>query len=209
MRAWLAGALLCAVAAAAPARADTVDYRVDPALTTVEFSVVHLGFLRAQGRFAEVSGRIALDAAAGTGRVELDVGAATVATGWALRDAFLRGERMFDAERHPHVRFRSTRLAFADGRLARVDGDLTLRGVTRPVSLAVAALACSAGRHAGRDGCDAEATGTIRRSEFAMDFAWPLIDDAVELRFAIGATREQAAATEPATSTGRIPTSRR
>ncbi len=190
MRVRLAGVLLCAAAAATPARADPVRYRVDPALTTVEFSVVHLGFLRARGRFADVAGRITLDAAAGTGAVELDVAAATVATGWALRDAFLRGELMFDAGRHPHVHFRSTRVAFAEGRLARVDGDLTLRGVTRAVSFAVTAIACGTGRHAGRDGCDAEVAGTIRRSDFALDFAWPLIDDEVELRFAIGAMRE-------------------
>lgn len=186
----VAGALLCAAVAIAPARAEVAAYRVEPVLTAAEFSVVHLGFIRAHGSFARVSGRIVLDPAAGTGRVDLDVGTESVATGWSLRDAFLRGEHMFDSARHPLVHFRSTRLFFADGRLARVDGDLALRGVTRPVSFTVVAIACGAGRHAGREGCDAEATGTIRRRDFDMDFAWPLIGDEVELRFLIGATRE-------------------
>ncbi len=186
----LAGALLGVALAAAPARAEVAVYRVEPALTTAQFSVVHLGFLRAHGTFAQVTGRIALDAAAGSGQVDLDIGTESVATGWSLRDAFLRGEHMFDSAQHPFVRFRSTRLVFADGRLARVDGELSLRGVTRPVSFEVVALACGAARHAGRDGCDAEAAGTIRRRDFDMGFAWPVIDDEVALRFVIGATRE-------------------
>lgn len=185
-----AGALLCAALAVTPARGEVAVYRVDPALTAANFSVVHLGFIRAHGTFAQVTGRIALDEAAGTGQVDLDIGTASVATGWSLRDAFLRGEHMFDSARHPFVRFRSTRLVFADGHLTRVDGDLSLRGVTRPVSFAVVALACGAGRHAGHAGCDAEAAGTIRRGDFGMGFAWPVIDDEVELRFVIGATRE-------------------
>ncbi len=180
------GACIAAwLAAATAAAAGATIYRVDPARTLASFSVVHLGHFRAHGRLAVASGRIALDPAAHDGRVDFDLDAASVATGWDLRDAFVRGERMFDAARHPVLRFRSTRLVYAGGRLARVDGDLTLRGVTRPVALAVVALACGAG-----DACDAEATATIRRSDFAMGFAWPLIDDAVDLDLVVHAVRE-------------------
>jgi len=182
-----------AIAAGLPpatAAADPVGYRVDPARSAAEFVVTHLAVLRAHGRFARMSGRIVVDAAAQSGSVDLEIPAASVATGWSLRDTFLRGDAMFDADRHPVVRFRSTRLVYADGRLARVDGELTLRGVTQPVAAVVTSVACGAGPDARAETCDAEATAAIRRSDFGMDFAWPLIADDVDLLLRIRATRE-------------------
>jgi polyisoprenoid-binding protein YceI len=187
--AW-AGALLALACAVVPAAAAPVTYRVDPTATVARFSVLHLGVIPAHGRFAQISGRVVLDAEAAAGSIDLDIDAASVDTGFRLRDAFVRGENMFDAERHPLVRFRSTRLVFSGHRLARVEGALTLRGITRPVVLTVASLMCAAPSGGARDSCDAEAHGTILRREFDMDFAWPLIGDEVDLDFQIRATRE-------------------
>jgi polyisoprenoid-binding protein YceI len=191
-RLWNVALVAAAGLALAPATAaaDPVGYRVDPARSAAEFVVTHLAVLRAHGRFARMSGRIVVDAAAQSGSVDLEIPAASVATGWALRDAFVRGEAMFDAGRHPVVRFRSTRLVYADGRLARVDGELTLRGVTQPVAAVVTGVACGAGPDARAETCDAEATAAIRRSDFGMDFGWPLIADDVDLLLRIRATRE-------------------
>lgn len=173
-----------------PAAAEPVGYRVDPARSAAEFVVTHLAVFHAHGRFARMSGRVVVDAAAQAGSVDLEIPAASVSTGWTLRDAFVRGENMFAADRHPVVRFRSTRLVYADGRLARVDGELTLRGITQPVTAVVTGIACGAGPDARAETCDAEATAAIRRSDFGMDFAWPLIADDVDLVLRIRATRE-------------------
>lgn len=172
----------------AAAFAQPVHYRIDPVRTRIEFSVPHLGVLRAHGRFMQATGSVDYDAAAQDGRIDLDVAGASVATGWALRDAFIRGENMFDVDRYPVVRFRSTHLAFAAGRLAAVDGDLTLRGVTRPVTFTVTGLDCAGSGPGAR--CVAEVDGSLRRRDFGMDFAWPLIGDDVALRFAIVALRD-------------------
>lgn len=190
--------LLGVAALAAGAMAQPVAYRIDPARTHVEFSVLHLGVLRADGRFTHADGHIVFDPQAQAGRIEFDVAGDSVVTGWSLRDAFIRGESMFDVERHPVVHFRSTHLAFAGGRLVRVDGLLTLRGVTRPVSLAVQRMECAPD---GGAGCAADVEGVIRRRDFGMDFAWPLIGDDVSLRFAIAAVRDERllAATPPGT----------
>jgi polyisoprenoid-binding protein YceI len=187
VRGALAVAFACTVLAG---HAEPVAYRVDPARTRVEFSVLHLGVLRAHGRFTQASGRIVYDAAAHAGSIDFDVAGESVATGWTLRDSFIRGENMFDVEHHPVVRFHSTRLAFETGRLVRVDGDLTLRGVTRPIALAVLSLECGHAGEAIAKGCAADVDGMIRRSDFGMDVAWPLIADEVSLRFVIGAVRE-------------------
>lgn len=180
----------CLALAAVAAQAEPALYRVQPAQTIVEFSILHLGVFRAEGRFTRVTGHILYDPAVPTGSVDIDIASKSVATGWGTRDAFLRGEAMFDSEHHPEVRFRSTRMEFAGGKLMRVDGELTLRGVTRPISLAVSRLECGTQANPGRDACDAEAETTLRRREFDMDFAWPLINDEVELRFVIRAIRE-------------------
>ncbi|MFO1397830.1 MAG: YceI family protein [Burkholderiales bacterium] len=181
-------ALFCVCAA--PANAQPVHYHLDPAHTRVEFSVVHLGVLRAQGQFTQVTGSVDYDAARQDGRIGLDVAGASVSTGWTLRDAFLRGESMFDVAHHPVVRFRSTHLVFAAGRLAQVEGELTLRGVTRPVTLAVTGMDCPA----ERAHCIAHVDGSLRRRDFGMDFAWPLIGDDVTLSLAIVAVRDGAVA---------------
>ena len=110
--------------------------------------------------------------------------------GWDLRDAFLQGEPMLDAERHPLIHFHSARLAFRDGQLARIEGALTLRGVTQDVTLTVTRLACgnNSGDASGLD-CQAHATTTIRRSAFGMDSFAPFLGDEVDLQFAIVAHR--------------------
>ena len=97
---------------------------------------------------------------------------------------------MFDAQRHPVIRFRSTRLAFAHDKPARIDGELTLRDVTRPLSLHIARFDCGRMGDDGREACSAEVSGTIHRSDFGMDALVPLIGDDVELRFVVTAVRE-------------------
>ena len=91
---------------------------------------------------------------------------------------------MFDAAQFPRMKFVSRRFEFEGGCVVRVEGDLTLRDVTRPVTLNVRMLHCD------RDTCVADASGAIRRREFAMDNWWPLIGDDVQLSFRLAAVRE-------------------
>jgi polyisoprenoid-binding protein YceI len=172
-----------------PAGAEPPTYRVEPALTTLEFSVSHLGLSLQRGRFREAWGRIVYSPDAATGSIDFIVDPASVDTGWNLRDAFLRSDEMFDVDEYPVLRFRSNRLVFADGRLTAVDGELTLHGVTRGVTFKVTRLQCGASPVDGREGCGAEASGTVHRSEFGMGFAASLIGDDVELRFLVTAFR--------------------
>jgi polyisoprenoid-binding protein YceI len=132
------GALLFAVATLvatfglAEAGEALAIYRVDPELTSAQFAVSHLGLSMQRGHFGRTRGTIALDPDAHTGQIEFIVDAASIDTGWAARDAFLRGEDMFDTAHYPVVRFRSTRLAFDSARLVDVFGELPMHNVTRP-----------------------------------------------------------------------------
>jgi polyisoprenoid-binding protein YceI len=164
--------------------AQPSTYRIDAARTQAEFEVEHLGVFHAHGRFGSVAGTLVYDPSALSGAIDLAIPVAAVATGWDSRDHFLRGATMFDAGRFPRIRFVSRKFEFEGGRVVRVEGDLTLRDITKPVTLVVRTLQCE------RDACFAEASGSIRRREFAMDNWWPLIGDDVQLWFRLAAVRE-------------------
>ena len=192
-----AAAVVCVLALAPCAAAEPVVYTVDARQSRIEFAVDYLGLSTARGRFERISGEIMVDRSGGEGRVELAIEADSVHTGWDLRDQFLRGGRMLDAERHPQIGFRSRTLAFTVGRLAAVDGLLTLRGVTHPARFEVTRLECGEGREGASDTCAATVAGRISRAAFGMDFLYPLIADDIRLEFGIVAGREGVADARP------------
>ena len=96
---------------------------------------------------------------------------------------------MFDTDQFPRMHFHSTRVAYDGARLAVVEGEVTLRGVTRPVRLEVMRLECGMRPGDGRETCGADVVGRISRGAFGMDFAYPLIGDAVDLQFVVTAFR--------------------
>ena len=179
-------AFVCALFAfAAPSAAGTSVYRVDPSRTVVQYAIAYLGVLQQHGRFAETGGTLAVDLDARDGRIEFVIDARSLDTGFPLRDAFVRDGVLLDVDRHPSIAFVSRRLVFDAERLARIDGRLTLRGVTRDVSLAVTRFECGAAGAEAPLECTADATTTLRRSDFGMDAYAPLIDDEVTLSFAV------------------------
>lgn len=185
----IALALLLAAGTTANAATREPVYRIDPEHTVAGFSVNELGLWQRTGRFGHMRGQIRYDADAESGSIELAVDAASVDTGWSLRDDFVRGEHMLDADHHPQFRFRSTALRFDGHRLVAVDGLLTLRDVTLPVRFRVAGVHCEERRAGGGERCDAAISGSVSRRAFGMDFAYPLIGDDVRFEFAVSALR--------------------
>jgi polyisoprenoid-binding protein YceI len=122
-------------APAAVAAAPTT-WTIDPVHSHVEFAVKHLMISTVKGRFADVEGTVVIDEGnPANSRVEVQIAAASVDTREAQRDAHLRSADFFDAETHPYLTFASTRVEpKGDGEFT-VYGDLTIRGVTRPVAL--------------------------------------------------------------------------
>lgn len=186
-----AAAALVAPASFADAAAGIAPevYRVDPELTNAQFAVSHMGISMQRGHFGRTRGTIVLDPELHTGHIDFVVDASSVDTGWAARDAFLRGEDMFDTAHYPVVRFRSTQLTFDSARLIGVAGELTMHNVTRPVELHVARLDCGKDPDSGREGCGAEVDTTIKRSDFGMNYALGMVGDEIGLSFQVTAFR--------------------
>jgi polyisoprenoid-binding protein YceI len=181
------------LALATIAAAEPAIYRVDPEATQVEYVATALGVVEQRGRFARMRGEIVLDAEASRGRVDFEIDARSVDSGFGLRDDFVQDASMLDAVRHPTIRFRSAHLVYVEGSLARMGGMLTLRGVTRPVELKVTRFVCRPDAGDGGETCDAAAEGSLHRSEFGMDSFAPLISDEIRLEFVVVAHRVPAA----------------
>lgn len=116
-------------------RAASRAIRLTAANTTVTFDVRWVWFLHVRGRFGEIEGVLRVpDGCVEDADVSIDVAAASLRTGVALRDRHLRGHRFLDADRYPRITFRSTRIARPNGSL-EITGVLTLRGVEREVSV--------------------------------------------------------------------------
>lgn len=111
-----------------------MQWQIDPAHSSLTVGVRHMMVTTVRGRFTGVRGTLTFDPSdpAG-GSVDLAVDAVTIDTGVAMRDQHLRSADFFDATTYPEIRFRSTKVSAATDGTLRVEGDLTIRGVTRPI----------------------------------------------------------------------------
>ncbi len=151
--------------AAAPVALAT--FNIDPAHTMIMFKVRHLGISTVTGRFAKFSGTFQLDPASGqVGSAALNIETASITTDNDRRDADLRSPNFFAADSFPQVTFVSTRVTKAAGGKYKVEGNLTMHGVTKPVTLD-AELAGS--RETPRGWLAAvNMTGSVKRKEFGL-----------------------------------------
>ena len=112
-------------------------YTIDPTHTSVEFIGRHLMITKVRGRLPDVSGTITIDDEPTRSHVEVEIQVATLDTGDAQRDDSLRSVDFFDVEHYPTITFRSTQVEPGTSETWMVTRDLTVRGVTRPVTLEV------------------------------------------------------------------------
>lgn len=165
----LALALAPLLLASGLACATTVTYDIDPDHTYPSFEADHLGGLSVwRGKFNRSSGKVTLDKGAGTGTVEVEIDAASIDFGNDALSEHARGPDMFDVGKYPTARYVGRLEGFADGKPARVVGELTLHGVTRPVELQVKSFKCMPHPVLKRELCGADALATIQRDEFGM-----------------------------------------
>jgi polyisoprenoid-binding protein YceI len=112
-------------------------YDIDGAHTSVEFVGRHLAITKVRGRFSDVRGRITIGEDPEESHVEVEIGAASLSTGNADRDAHLRSEDFFAVEHYPTIAFRSTAVTALPDNTWELVGDLTVRDTTKPVTLQV------------------------------------------------------------------------
>ncbi len=176
-------------AAAAPER-----YRIDPEHLSIGFLVGHIGYAEVLGLFLEGEGSFTFDPEAHTlSDLRVSIPAVSVFTNHDDRDEHLRGTDFLDAGSHPEITFVGTGAEPTGERTGRVTGDLTLRGVTRPVTLDVTWNKSGPYPFGDNFVIGISARTTIRRSDFGMTYAvdngW--VEDAVDIIIELEAIRQQ------------------
>lgn len=170
--------------------AQTENYVIDPFHTVPYFEVDHLGFATIRGMFSKTSGKFTIDHAGKSGSLEAVIPTATVNTGDPdregrprTRDEHLRTPDFFNSAEFPTMTFKSTAVKFAGDNPETIEGNLTLLGVTKPVSLKVERWRCGPDpRTQGkRYQCGGNASGSFKRSDFGMKFGVPSVGDEVRL----------------------------
>ena len=161
-----AGALVTAVASAAP-----VTYNVDPNHTYPSFAADHFGGLSVwRGKFDATSGKIVLDAAAGTGTVSIKVDTSSIDFGHAKLNEHVKSSEILDVAKFPDAVYEGKLTAFKAGKPTKVEGTLTLHGVTKPVTLSIHKFKCMTNPMSKKDVCGADASAKIDRADFGVSY---------------------------------------
>ena len=162
-----ATAAVSAALIAAPVAAQET-YVIDPVHSQPQWVARHSGFSNQHGRFGKASGKIVLDRAAQKGSIDVTIDAASIRTYSDRLDAVVKGEKFFNVEKYPTITFKSTSLKFDGDRVVGAQGELTMLGIAKPVDLKVSNFVCGAQTFNKRPMCGAEATATIKRSDWGM-----------------------------------------
>ena len=181
---------IIALACAGSAFAAPETYIIEPTHTLPRFEYSHFGYSTQTSRFDKASGKIVIDRAAKTGSVEVSIDATSVNTGVDIFNKHLQGADFFDAEAYPSITFKSNKLTFDKDALVAVAGDLTIKGVTKPVTLTVTSFKCMPHPMRKKDACGANATTQIKRSDFNMGKYAPYVSDEVTLTLPVEAVKE-------------------
>ena len=164
-----------------PAAPGEEIYAIDPGHTFPTFEISHMGSSTHRGRFNKTNGWITLNRAARSGSIQLTIDADSIDTGDVRLEERLRKPDFFDTTTFPDITFRSNKLRFEGDALTAVDGDLTLRGVTRPVTLTVTSFRCGKFPVIGTEVCGANAETTIKRADFGISMYPSMIGGDVKL----------------------------
>ncbi len=179
----------------------TNRYEIDPAHSNLQFSVRHMMMSNVKGTFTGVSGFVTYDPAnPGTSGIEAKIDVSTVSTNDEKRDGHLKSPDFFDVAQFPHMTFRSTKVDKKEADQMVITGELTLHGVTKPVTLEVEEVSDEGQDPWGNTRIGAAVKGKIKRSEFgltwnaALETGGVMVGDDVKLEFDLEMVKAKTAA---------------
>ncbi|MEA3142534.1 MAG: hypothetical protein QOK23_4703 [Gammaproteobacteria bacterium] len=164
-------ALLLLVSAVTSASAASTTYSVDPDHTHPSFEVDHFGGLSTwRGTFKKTSGTVLMDTAAKTGAVDVVIDASTVDFAHDKLNEHVSGPEILDVAKYPTAEYKGKFVEFANGAPRTISGDLTLHGITKPVTLTINSFKCFDHPMLKKQVCGADASGTFNRADFGVNY---------------------------------------
>jgi polyisoprenoid-binding protein YceI len=183
--------LIATLLAASATSAIAATYNVDPSHTYPSFEADHMGLSVWRGKFDKTSGTITMDRAAKTGALDITIDAASIDFGMDKMNTHAKSPDMFNVEKFPTVTYKSKSFKFEGDKLVGVDGELTLLGVTKPVSLKVDKFNCIMHPRFKREVCGANAVAEFKRTDFGLNYATPAFAPEVKLAIQIEAIKSE------------------
>ncbi len=183
-------ALAAALAAALPVAAQQETYTIDSNHTFPTYEVKHFGMSTQRGMFTKASGKITVDRAAKKGTADVTIDMTQISTGAPKLTDHLRAADFFEAEKFPTATFKASDFKFEGDKLVAVNGDLTLKGVTKPVALKVEAFNCGNHPMNKKAMCGADLSTTIKRSDFGIKYAIPAVGEDVKVSIPVEAFKD-------------------
>jgi polyisoprenoid-binding protein YceI len=188
-------ALLSVIAAVAsgvvaPAVAAPETYVIDPTHTYPRFSYSHFGLSTQLSRFNQTSGTVVLDKSARTASVDVVIDMTSVDTGYATFNEHIQAEDFLDTAKYPTATFKSTKVRFDGDKPVAIDGNLTIKGVTKPVTLKVTNFVNMTHPMLNKDAIGADASTVIRRSDFNAGKYAPNVGDELTISIALEAVKQ-------------------
>ena len=183
-------ALLLASAVSLPALAAPETFAIEGTHTYPRFSYSHFGYSTQLSRFDKTTGTIVFDKAAKTGTVDIVIDTKSVNTGFATFNEHIQGEDFLDTAKYPTATFKSTKVVFEGDKPVAVEGNLTLKGVTRPVTLTVSSFQAMPHTMMKKDAIGANAWTVVKRSEFNAGKYAPYVGDEVRIDIAVEAIKQ-------------------
>jgi polyisoprenoid-binding protein YceI len=186
----IAAALAFATLAATSAIAAPKTFEVDGSHTFPRFAYSHFGYSTQISRFDKTTGTVVFDADAKTGSVDISIDMKSVNTGFADFNGHIQGEDFLDTAKFPKATFKSTKVNFQDGKPASIEGQLTIKGITKAVTLTVTSFQAMAHPMLKKDAIGANAFTVIKRSEFNAGKYAPYVGDEVRIEIALEAIQK-------------------
>jgi polyisoprenoid-binding protein YceI len=174
-------------ALAVSASAAPLTYTVDGTHTFPRFSYSHFGYSTQLSRFDKTTGTVVFDAEAKTGSVDIVLDMKSVNTGFVDFNGHIQGEDFLDTAKFPQATFKSTKVVFEGDKPKTIEGNLTIKGVTKPVTLTVTSFQAMPHPMLKKPAMGANAFTTIKRTEFNAGKYAPYVGDEVRIDIALEA----------------------
>ncbi|MGY4748753.1 YceI family protein [Pannonibacter sp. Q-1] len=166
----------------APVLAAPVAYEFDKSHSNLSFSYNHLGYSTTDGRFGTWDAKLMIDAdQPANSSIEMTIDTNSLDTFWADRDTHFKSADFFDVAQFPEATFKSTKVTKTGEQTLQIEGDLTIKGITKPATLDVTVTAMGEHPMEKKPWVGFAATTTIKRSDFGMDMYTPYVGDDVSI----------------------------
>ena len=163
------------------------NYTIDPDFSLAHFEIARVGFSSQSGSFNKTGGKVILDLPAKTGSVDFTINTTSIDMGSAAWTSHLSDAGLFNVKKYPTMKFKSDKLIFDGNKVIASEGQFTMLGVTKPLTLTVRNFQCGVSPTDKRQMCSGNISAMLKRSDFGLTKYIPAVSDEVTISVSVDA----------------------